>query len=110
MSENLQRFLAEWLEWVEDGAPKKGMLRRYQGLCSNFSRWLHARSADWDEIDREIDQFKNLFAEDGLDEEYPFGGCSKYCAEAEKETMHKNPERLAWVRSKVEQFATANAK
>lgn len=109
MTERLAKFLSAYLAWVDSGAHTESFTRR-KGLCSNFHHYLFGVCQTMDEIEEEDDKLKDLFISDGLDSEFPFGGEELYFEEIEREIVHLNPERLAWVRSKVEQFATANAK
>jgi hypothetical protein len=38
--ELLDEFLVEWLEWVDDDAPKHKVMSRHSGLCLIFLVWL----------------------------------------------------------------------
>ena len=110
MSERLAKFLAEWLRWVEEGATEDGSFLRSRGLCSNFDDWMYGRNVSIEDITCENDRLYALFKADGLDGVYPFGGAEAFFDAADSETQHENQARIDWVRSKVEQFATANAK
>lgn len=105
MSEHLKAFLSAYIEWVDAGAVEGDLFERFCGLCSNF-KW-HMRSQGVSEFDSEseVASLKNLFKSEGLDEDYPFGGQDVYADEGLNDTAHLNEARIAWVRSKVAQFA-----
>ena len=104
MSENLQRFLAEWLEWVEKGAPDEEPFCRRRGLCSGLEDWNLERDFDVEEGEEEL---RCLFKADGLDGVYPFGGAEVFYEAVDHDEQHLNEARVAWVRSKVAQFEAA---
>jgi hypothetical protein len=102
MSEHLKAFLSAYLEWIEHGAPQKLPFSRRYGLCSNLTDW--ARPLDIEEriaLEKALDR---MFSADGLDQCHPFGA-DEYFEAREDETQHLNEARIAWVRSKVAQFA-----
>jgi hypothetical protein len=96
MSQLLREFLSAYLEWVDAGAVNGEPFSRRVGLCSNFRGSAFCVS--------DIDEIKRVCMADGLDEHYPFGGEDQYGVEQSGYTMHLNPARIAWVRSKVAQF------
>jgi hypothetical protein len=87
----LRELLTEWLVWVDRGAPHGDPFDRDDSLC-----WIHAG----DGLDFE-DELWGLFVEDGLSPNYPFGGQDRWGRDFHSDTMHRNTERVAWVRAKV---------
>lgn len=111
MSNNLIQFLAAWLEWAESGAESEELFASDAGLCWNFRRWMVRKcGATFGEALLAEEELQRAFVADGLSKNYPFGGEDTYCEECDLYLVPQNLSRLAWVRSKVEQFATANAK
>jgi hypothetical protein len=104
VSELLKKFLAEWLEWAEGGAEDCKPFDRSIGLCTSYHDWLFRRSG-FEEVGARK-QLEFLFISDGLDKSYPFGGEEEYWDALEHDRQHLNPQRLAWVRSKVKQYET----
>ena len=107
MSERLREFLVDYLDWVEAGAGASDVFDRFAGLCSNFRWHMSVMHVPECEKSAEVDELKSIFSCEGLDEDYPFGGQDQYLYEANAKTAHLNEGRLAWVRSKVAQFAQA---
>ena len=101
MSQELQQFYKEILEWVEAGTPKRSIFRKRMGLCGNLGRWLHHNVQDSDQdasIWKEQDElFKDLYG----DSQFPFGE-EAYRRECKSAAQYKNPKRLAFLRSQVE--------
>jgi len=83
MSLELRTALADWLAWVERGAPESEPYMRCLGLCSNMM----------------CTHDKNLYREiiDFFKKTYPFCRQNYWKRGADK-TQHKCPARLAWVR------------
>jgi hypothetical protein len=90
---NIKQFLKEYLHWTYRGAPDHREFIRYSGLCSNFYRWCYNR--DIIEEGKELEQLFLAWNGDS-DVLSPFGGSQLYLMENESETMHLNPERLAF--------------
>lgn len=81
----LHNYLADWLAWVERGAPDGEPYSRAEGLCGN---------ADGLDLAGVINR-----AVGGLI--FPFGGVFKFAAERESHSMHLNEARLSWVRRTI---------
>jgi hypothetical protein len=107
MSDLLREFLSEWLAWAESGGLERQPFTRFSGLCLNFWEWLEDRDASFKEITGEMSALEGLFISEGLDHITPFGASVKYSDEGDRASMHLNPQRLAWVRSKVAQHEAA---
>jgi hypothetical protein len=110
MSDRLKEFLRLWLEWAESDAPNGKPFYRWDGLCLNYWDWLERVRAETGEqfkISKEVDLLEAQFKQDGLNPDHPFGGVDRYNRDSFHESMHLNPARLAWVRSKVGQVAEA---
>ena len=88
VSPELERFLRDWLDWAEAGAPDRNPheFRAVAGLCSNC-RWYFEDSM----LSPARQELEALF-EGG----YPFGGPDEYYS---GRPHHTNPQRLAWVRA-----------
>lgn len=103
MSETLKKFLAEWLEWAEAGAPEHEALDRSLGLCANLGFWVTENILEipgdmCDTVEAEFSAL--LVAEFGDNYMYPFGG-DEYIQAARLGTQHLNEARLAWVREQL---------
>lgn len=98
MSEDLKNFLQEWLEWAE-GRNEKAQFSAGAGLCHNYFKWCLAEKVP--NLSSRKHEVTDILVKDGLDQHYPFGGFHTYDNERFWKTMHKNPERLAWVRKQL---------
>ncbi len=85
-----RKFLREWLEWAENGAPECLVFRRHSGLCPVAS-WYDDRNNTSTRKDLER-AFEHR--------SYPFGG-AQYGKRCVSRTQHLDPNRLAWVRANV---------
>lgn len=93
----LRAFLADWLAWVERGAPEAEPYTRRRGLCSNaelFRGWddAAAMALHWALV-ADFGAYQGLF---------PFGGPYAYVLSSRACDQHLNKQRLAWVRGKLE--------
>lgn len=95
-------FLKEWLDWAENDEHEGYEFTKSYGLCANFEWYIddkHQNESE-DTRDKLLDEFGEIIGE----EAYPFGGISTYVKEANGRVMHKNPERLHFVRSTIWQL------
>lgn len=97
MHKELERFLFEYLEWAEAGAPRHSTFDRECGLCDNLDMWcenLHEDDA-WDVTE----EFLSLLPKTGDPEadRFPFGK-DDYYARSREGTLHECPLRLEFVR------------
>lgn len=92
MTPALRQFLTDYLAWAEADAPDD-RFNRWHGLCVNAER----ESRDL------LCELNALFC----GEVHPFGGIHMYWAESEGRTIHRNPDRLAWIRAKLAQEVAA---
>lgn len=98
----IELFLKSYLSWVQAGHPEtKTFVNRY-GLCGNLAKFLtrldiplkSRRSVEYN--------LTQMFYDDKLDVELPFDiGLRSFRNQAYNGKLHKNPERIAWVKSKV---------
>lgn len=96
----VEQFLHEWLTWAMEGA-SDSRFSRGMGLCNNLCLWLvDNHGIEQPGYSKAYAHLKQMFDHDGLHMEYPFGEESFNLA-SRSETMHLDPRRLAWVRSKV---------
>lgn len=96
ISENLYKFLKEWLEWAEEeNKPISSPFEESYGLCTNYYLWRKSVS------DRagESEELKRLFNFDP----YPFGE-DEYVTYGNNYMQHFCPKRLAWVRQQIKQY------
>lgn len=96
MSPELRQGLADWLAWVERGAPEGEPFRRCEGLCRSMQ--------DVAKIYHSHDELKDLFESQGLHRLYPFGE-DDFDRRRFEDTQHKCPKRLAWVRAQLSQVS-----
>lgn len=105
ISLNMAFFLRDWLKWAETGEQLEGcddLFDSRYGLCSNLEDYGFAHGFDDNESCRLDEELGALFRADGLDDSYPFGGHSRYSEDSKAHAMHKNEDRAAWVRAKLE--------
>jgi len=96
ISPELRAFLADWLAWVERGAPNDAPYWRDDGLCDSAYRQF----GDTPSVDLEL-LLRDLFPSSYP---YPFGGREGFISEFQSETMHQNPERIAWVQMMLDTY------
>jgi len=104
MSEQLREFLSDWIKWVDAGGDDGKPFWYRHGLCASFDYWLSNKGAAWYDIESERFQLVEVFKNDGLSAIYPFSSVEQFYEESDKDAMHLNKSRLAWVRSKVAQY------
>lgn len=98
MSEELRKFLQNWIDWTERGAPNYGPYDRADGLCNALVDFAIDNDLRISPVTLELEE---LFKADGLDDAYPFGE-DTYNQAMCHSTQHTNQKRLAWVRSKLQ--------
>lgn len=86
-----RKFLREWLEWSEAGAPEHRAFMRHNGLCVTARIYDSFTGTKVKDDLRKA--FKGLF-------KYPFGK-EEYAERLEAHTQHLDPNRLAWVRANI---------
>lgn len=90
ISAELRAYLADWLAWVERGAPEGEPYSRRFGVCGALG------SYPGQHLSREMDWV--LRAQFGNRHLFPFCGPEESGREYSEATKHLNPRRLAWVR------------
>lgn len=107
MTPLLKRFLTEWLEWATTGAYPHPTFSPGMGLCDTVADWCDA-NCHLARVEREFEVL--LIEHFGHDKyylrvhkvqvppQYPFGGAAQWDKDHYNDTMHLNPERLAFVR------------
>lgn len=99
----LLKFYKEWLEWQEQGG--NGAHRTFMtwaGLCPQLRDWVVYDAKMGVLASRELRyELKSQFITAGLDRSYPFTTERGYEQEAEKNTAHLNPVRVAWVKARI---------
>lgn len=103
MGETLKKFLSEWLEWAEAGAPLHEAFDEHYGLCANLGYWIteNCLTLTEEEADTAEEEFALLQAAEFGDEcLYPFGR-TEYLVASDRGTQHTNEKRLAWVRKQL---------
>lgn len=93
----LVKFYQSYWDWVNKGAPDLEPFARNLGLCSNLCYCVYSFYACQD-IKKAM---KLQFTEAGLNRTFPFGE-EEYDMHGMDETMHKDPNRLAWVRARLQ--------
>lgn len=112
-SKDLARFYAEWLDIAEtydypDPMPARApWFRSYNGLCSNIREWLYyTPDADTGII---VEMSLQFDAVTDSSYAYPFGYAA-YQTAKRTNSMHKDPNRLAWVRARLADYNTEHNK
>lgn len=103
MTEELKRFLTEWLEWVDAGALGDGTsFDRSLGLCDSLEFWMISRSLPY-ETKVELRQSFSVMLEGEI---YPFGSPTDYVNEGREDTMHLNSSRVRWARETLSRLSS----
>ena len=97
INDELKAFLKAWYEWATNGAPEYNHygFKRVCGLCAASHKY-----------DIEGDVYFELYTllqADFKNFSYPFGGEDLFHLETRNKTKHLNPQRLEWVRSKIDE-------
>lgn len=92
-------FLKEWLDWAENDEHEGYKFSKRYGLCANFEEYIDDMHQDVSEdtTERLLDVFGEIIGE----EAYPFGGIVTYLREGDRKEMHKNQERLYFVKDTI---------
>lgn len=99
---HFKSYLQSWLDWAEKDDPQDDTYMRCYGLCDNVWEYvasLQLSSAEQYAVRVELNQKLNRLFEGEL---YPFGE-EAFDKHGSDETMHKDPNRLAWVRKMLEE-------
>ena len=98
MSQELQQFYKEILEWVNSGAPIHPSFRENVGLCANLRMWLSDRGllGSGTTVSAQEIIFRDLYGST----RYPFGKAD-YNRDARNGNHYKNEKRLSFLRSQV---------
>ena len=91
---DLHKFLQDWLDAATGKVAKPTWYDGHWSLCSCARVWDTRQSHPGAEAEIQ----HRLKEEFGETCNYPFGGSVRFYWEMRDGTMHKNPERLAWVR------------
>lgn len=99
--EKLLEFYREYLEWaLEDGVDNVNFQGNC-GLCGILTYW---KSLTYDDINDNLD-LKDImckrFTDAGLCPAYPFSSEDVYYMECATWTIHKNADRLNWIRNDI---------
>ena len=98
ISEELYNALVAYEQAVKLESPPESV--RVFGLCT----WVGLATED-----ARIDELRaQLISDFDGDWAFPFGGPAPYMKRAREEAQHRNPARLAWVRSKIEEYEAAH--
>lgn len=102
ISETLKTFLTEWYTWAIADDPENGSFDTADGLCDSYHQWLIGHDhCVWEQAGNKLLELSGLFKAQGLDDAYPFGW-EEYDKRSYHYTMHKDPNRLAWVKEMLE--------
>ena len=105
ISEQLYAFLKAWLNWAENGAKNGYPFGRSVGLCR--SAVSYAGDNFGGIMGGLMGELMSIWEEEHLDHCYPFGE-EEYRASRLKNSQHKDPNRLAWVKSKIKEYEELN--
>lgn len=97
----LKGYYQAYADWLDNGAPEFEPFNRGLGLCHNVDFYCGDEYLQFvGDLREEQDA---LFEDAELDEIYPFGGRETFYEEMETDTSYLNKERVAWVRSHLEE-------
>lgn len=97
------QFLKKWYAWAIAGGPSSPVFEIYCGLCSSYDLWLtYTTQLKPDEVlFYKTAFFKALRDIDDVGIT-PFGGIVRYMQDRDRREMHKNEQRLYWVKTRIE--------
>ena len=103
MNKPLYEFLATWYHWALTQDADVGRINDFTprfGLCTNYFRYqvIHAEQLV---CTAPLTEILDYYFRDSM---YPFG-VAAYKREYKRASHHKNPARLAWVKSILEEYA-----
>ncbi|APU03150.1 hypothetical protein HOR51_gp09 [Ralstonia phage phiAp1] len=98
----LTKFLRDYLDWVEDGAPDD-RFDKSNGLCDNLNDWARENVETVGARSHLRQLLRGLFIRADLDLEYPFDGGQRgnYLLAASTGTQHLNHKRIAFCRNSI---------
>lgn len=105
ISEQLYAFLKAWLNWAENGAENDKPFIRSVGLCRSARNYAEDNFGNI--VGGIVGELISIWREEHLDHCYPFGE-DEYLASRLKNSQHKDPNRLAWVKSKIKEYEDLN--
>lgn len=108
MTDHVRLFLIDYRKWAELDAPvtNRWGFKRTRALCSNLTFWCHAlHLQEWERRNASKDLEHMLLITLG-DADYPFGGHMQHDRECRTETIHGNPDRLAWINKMIENLSS----
>lgn len=97
MTPQLKQFLQEWYDWATQPKVEDTFhFMRNQGLCASLTSWCKG------DVDLQLELYEILSAEFKGNYQFPFEQKLPTYWEAKmRNALHKNPKRLAWVKSKL---------
>lgn len=105
ISDNMRKFLSDWLEWSKDPDNYQGGhdFNKDYGLCTNVYKWSLTEFPGDDNIPQ-CEKVEKILSHMLNDVPYPFGGYYRYCRESREKTMHLNKYRVEWVKNQIEKL------
>jgi hypothetical protein len=98
----LTSVYADYLIWLEMGAPKHEVFTRSGGLCPIIISYCNAVGASADEGLMCSMEFQQQLEKAKLSRIYPFNMDELgYIGETTTQTCHLNPQRLQWIKERV---------
>lgn len=98
-SKTLFEFYCDWLDWTK--AQDDRFYKGY-GLCTSLSLYAEQHfQGDHTQEKAVSEEMRRQFLYAGLSELYPF---PNFHNEHNSESMHLNPERLAWVKARINEY------
>lgn len=102
MSDELRKFLQEWLAWADAGGVMDdehvNLFSNYSGLCDNAWRYSFIKGIKAGSLEYEV---KAALYTTRFSGDYPFGGRKLFYQESDNGTTHLNEARLNWVRRQL---------
>lgn len=106
-SARLMHFYKAWLLWATTNGKEEGVFDPHIGLCYAIPAWHKINFGESVEAEMRarlmINEIVGQFIQAGLRSGYPFdNGCGDYMSRERAGTQHLSPERLTWVRDRIE--------
>ena len=89
-TKRLRKFYKSYYKWIKKGAPEGRPYSRSSGLCHSCQDVFESYYAK--------DEMNTQFNDAGLNSFYPFGE-QKYDRAGAKSKMHKDKNRIRWVKA-----------
>lgn len=104
----IRLFLTDYRTWASQDAPEpnRWQFKNNRALCSNLSHWcLSINLKEWERRDTSK-EFEYILLYQFGTADYPFGGHMQHDRECRTRSLHRNPDRMAWINFMIENLSS----